>query len=149
MLSRLALVAAALLLVPTAAFTEAGTSARTTSASVRSDADSYLKAVKADPTLGLGNAYTSTFLTLTHNGASGTTLDVTITKTAGAARFTVSPTSGTIASTGGTLSVAVTDTNPLHTPTSDTLTVRVDANVKNGGASVGSVSYSRSVTVTV
>lgn len=149
MLNRLALVAAAVLLVPVVAYTDANTSSRIASASVAADAASYLKAVKSDVTLGLANAYTATFLTLTHDYATGTTLDVAFTKTGGNARFTITPASGPISTIGGTLSATVTDTATLHTPITDTLTVRVDATIKNGASNVGFITYSRSVTVRV
>lgn len=147
MLSRLALVAA-LLVVPAVAFTDANTASRAASASVKDDADSYLKAVKTNPSLTIANAYTAPFLTLTNDYATGTTLDVAVTKTAGNARFAIAPPAASLG-VGGSQTFTVTDTSALHTPTSDTLTVRVDATIRVGTTNVGFLSYSRSVTVTV
>lgn len=147
-LPRVALLGAvALAAVPTLAYEDARV-ARSVATSVVSDATAYVRAVASDPTLTLLNGYQATALTVTHRHVTGVTLEVAATKTAGAARFSLTPASGAL-SAGDALAIQVKDNDVVHLPVTDTVTIRVDVVVKQGTSSVGAATYSRSVTVTV
>lgn len=150
--ARLALLAAALLVVPVVAFTDATPGSRASTANVVTDANSYLKDVKVNPSLTALNLYQATAVTVTHQYASPagqtTTLDVTATKAAGNARFSLTPTTGSLAR-DASLAIAVKDNSITHLPITETVTIRIDAVIKQGTTNVGSITFSRSVTVTV
>lgn len=144
---RLALgLAAALLVVPAFATPDASTGARSSAASVVADGSAYVETTVYSPALSLTTPEADAIRVM-NSYATGTTFDVTVTKTSGSALFVlVAPTSTTGLAVGSSFTVRIRDTSPL-TSTSDNVGVRVDVVFRSGGSDVGGVTFTRTVAV--
>ncbi len=138
----------AILVTPAMAYSWAEVE-RTVGADVVADTDSFVKVEDLAPVVTAFSAWMDDAVRITHQYVTGTTLDVTATKTAPTgSRWQLVDASGSVAA-GASHTVRIRDTSILHPAGTTAITIQLDVVIRDAGAAaVGTATVTRIIEVT-
>ncbi len=142
--------AVAILLTPTLAFSW-GEATRDVTAEIVADASAYVGVADQTPVLTVLNGYTDDAIRYTHNGETGTTYDIVVTKTSTTfAWLVLTATSATGVAVGGSHTARAKDTRVVHSSGTYPIDIEVEVTVRDASSNaVGFVAVTRTVQVVV